>query len=208
LTFALIMAIARQLHVQHESVRTGGWQVGVGGDLRGKTLGIVGLGRLGGQVAGYAHAFGMNIMAWSQNLTDARAAECGATRVSKEQLFADADYITIHLKLSERSRGLVGAADLARMKPTAYIVNTSRGPIIDEAALLDALNSATIGGAALDVYDVEPLPSDHPLRTAPRVLLTPHVGYVSQENYKVFYGGIVSSLEAWLSGSPVRVINP
>ncbi len=208
LTFTLILAITRQLHIQHESVRKGGWQVGLGGEVHGKTLGIIGLGRLGAQVAGYAKAFNMRLIAWSQNMTSERAAECGAELVTKEQLFQQSDYVTIHLKLSERTTGVVGPKELAAMKPTAYIVNTSRGPIIDEQALLEALHQGTIGGAALDVYDVEPLPQDHPFRTAPRVLLTPHVGYVTKENYRIFYGGIVESLEAWLAGNPVRVINP
>ena len=182
-------------------------QVGLGGELRGKTLGIVGLGRLGAQVAGYAQAFGMNLIAWSQNMTAERAKECGAELVTKDALFERSDFITIHLKLSGRTTGLVGARELGLMKPTAYIINTSRGPIINEAALLDALHGGAIGGAGLDVYDIEPLPADHPFRTAPRVLLTPHVGYVTAENYKIFYGGIVDSLEAWLAGKPVRVIN-
>lgn len=208
LTFALLLAITRQLHIQHESVRKGGWQVGLGGELRGKTLGIIGLGRLGAQIAGYAKAFDMKLIAWSQNMTAERASASGAELVSKEALFERADFITIHLKLSERTTNLVTARELALMKPTAYMVNTSRGPIINEKALLDALHSGAIAGAALDVYDVEPLPIDHPFRTAPRVLLTPHVGYVTRENYRIFYGGIVESLEAWLAGAPIRIINP
>ncbi|MFM1813985.1 MAG: hypothetical protein RLZ98_680 [Pseudomonadota bacterium] len=207
LTFALLIAIARQLHVQHESVRKGGWQVGLGGELRGKTLGIIGLGRLGEQVAGYAKAFNMNLIAWSQNMTGERAAACGARLVTKDELFRQSDYITIHLKLSARTTDLVTTRELGLMKPTAYIINTSRGPIINESALLQALHSGTIAGAGLDVFDVEPLPVDHPMRTAPRVLLTPHVGYVTRDNYRIFYGGIVESLEAWLGGKPIRIVN-
>lgn len=207
LTFALLINVARQLHVQHDSMRKGGWQVGLGGELKGKTLGIIGLGRLGEQVAGYAKAFGMKLIAWSQNMTADRARACGADLVTKDEIFGLSDFITIHLKLSGRTTNLVSARELGLMKPTAYIINTSRGPIVNEADLLAALHSGSIGGAALDVYDVEPLPQDHPLRTAPRVLLTPHVGYVTQDNYRIFYGSIVEALEAWLAGKPIRVIN-
>jgi phosphoglycerate dehydrogenase-like enzyme len=208
LSWGLLMCAARQIHVEHQNMRMGGWQTVVGQDLRGRTLGVLGLGRLGGQIAGIAKAFDMNVIAWSQNLTDERAREVGATRVEKPELFRRSDFISIHLKLSERTRGLVGAEELALMKPTAIIVNTSRGPIIDETALLAALHAGRIGGAALDVYDVEPLPPEHPLRTAPRTLLTPHLGYVSQDNYRVFYGGVVEDIEAWLAGSPIRICTP
>jgi phosphoglycerate dehydrogenase-like enzyme len=204
LAFALLICAARQIHVEHQSVREGGWQVGVGGDLNGRTLGVLGLGRIGGEIARHGRAFGMNVIAWSQNLTEERARECGGRRVDKAELFSQSDYITIHLKLSERTHGLVGTAELGRMKPTAYLVNTSRGPIVDEKALIAALNEGRIAGAALDVYDIEPLPVDHILRKTPRLLLTPHVGYVSQANYKVFYGGTVEAIEAWLAGKPVR----
>lgn len=208
LAFGLLMCAARGIHLEHESVRNGGWQIGVGGDLYQRTIGIVGLGRLGAQVAKIANAFGMKVLAWSQNMTEERAIEVGARRVDKDVLFREADYITIHLKLSDRTRGLVGARELSLMKPTAILINTSRGPIVDEAALLSALEKGTIGGAALDVFSVEPLPKDHPIRKAPRVLLTPHIGYVSQDNYHVFYGGVVECVEAWLAGSPIRICTP
>lgn len=207
LSFALLICVARQIHVQHQSVRDGGWQVGVGCDLNGWTLGIIGLGKIGSQMARLGRAFGMNIIAWSQNLTEERAKECEARRVDKAELFSQADYITVHLKLSERTHGLVGAPELARMKPTAYLINTSRGPIVDEKALIAALNEGRIAGAALDVYDIEPLPVDHVLRKTPRLLLTPHVGYVSQANYKGFYSGTVEAIEAWLADKPVRQLD-
>jgi phosphoglycerate dehydrogenase-like enzyme len=204
LSFALLMCVARQVHVQHQSMRDGGWQVGVGGDLNGRTLGIIGLGKIGSQMAKLGRAFGMNIIAWSQNLTDERAKECGAAKVEKARLFAEADYVTIHVALSERTRGLISAAELNAMKPTAYLINTSRGPIVEEKALISALEAGRIAGAALDVYDVEPLPVDHVLRKMPRVLLTPHVGYVSEANYRGFYGGTVENIEAWLAGKPIN----
>jgi phosphoglycerate dehydrogenase-like enzyme len=207
LTFALLIGIAKHLHIEHQNVREGRWQTTVADDLEGKVLGLVGLGRLGGLMAKYGRAFGMRVIAWSQNLTEARAAECAARRVEKSELFRTADYVSIHLKLSERTTGLVGAPELALMRKTAYLVNTSRGPIVQEADLLAALHEGRIAGAALDVFDVEPLPPDHPLRKAPRVLLTPHIGYVSRENYRVFYGGTVEAIEAWLAGKPVRQLN-
>jgi phosphoglycerate dehydrogenase-like enzyme len=180
--------------------------VGVG--LAGKTLGILGLGRLGSSVARVGSAFGMQLVAWSENLTAERAAECGAVLVAKDELLREADVVTIHLVLSARTRGLVGARELALMKPTAILVNTSRGPIVDEAALVSALESGTIAGAALDVYDREPLPVDHPLRHAPNTVLTPHLGYVTEENYRVFFEQTVEAIEAFLAGSPVRVLSP
>jgi phosphoglycerate dehydrogenase-like enzyme len=204
LSFALLMCVARQIHVEHQSVREGGWQVSVGNDLHGTTLGVIGLGRIGAQMTKVGRAFGMNVIAWSQNLTEERAKECGARRVEKAELFAQSDYVSVHVKLSERTRGLVGAAEIARMKPTAYLVNTARGPIVEEKALVAALNEGRIAGAALDVYDIEPLPADHVLRRTPRVLLTPHVGYVSQASYKDFYGGTVKAIEDWLAGKPVQ----
>ena len=208
LSFGLILALARLIVSESRSVAEGGWQVGLGRDLKGATLGIVGLGRLGGLVAGYGKAFGMEVIAWSQNLTDARAAEAGAHRVEKAALFAEADFVTIHLKLSERTRGIVGAAEIARMKRDACLVNTSRGPIVDTAALVAALEEGRIAGAALDVFDEEPLAPDDPLRSLPNLLLTPHVGYVTRENYRTFYGETVEAIAAWLDGSPVRAINP
>jgi phosphoglycerate dehydrogenase-like enzyme len=199
LTWGLILAVTRSIPAEDRVLRDGGWQHTIGPELAGRTLGIVGLGRLGSRVAAIARAFEMDVIAWSQNL---RAPEA----VPREELFARADVITIHLKLSDRTRGLIGAADLARMKPTAYLVNTSRGPIVDEAALLDALHGGRIAGAALDVYDVEPLPSDHPLRTAPNTVLTPHIGYVSTGTYELFFRDAVEDIEAFRRGAPVRVL--
>ena len=169
-------------------------------------LGLLGLGSLGSRVGRVGRAFGMDVIAWSQNLTDEHAAEVGVRRVEKEELFAEADILSVHLVLSKRTRGLVGAAELALMKPDALLVNTSRGPIVDEAALVDALEAGRIGGAALDVYDVEPLPADHRLRRAPRTFLTPHIGYVTREQYEVFYRDAVEDIEAWAGGAPVRVM--
>jgi phosphoglycerate dehydrogenase-like enzyme len=188
-------------------MREGGWQVGLGRDLRGAVLGILGLGRLGSQVAGFARAFGMDVIAWSQNLSEARAAEVGARRVSKDELFTSADFVTIHLRLSDRTQGLVGARELALMKPDAYLVNTSRGPIVDQRALIEALEQGRIGGAALDVYDIEPLPADHALRRVQTLLLTPHVGYVTRETYRVFYGEMVDVVRSFLEGRPQNVLS-
>ena len=208
LTWALIMAAARRIDLETQSFREGGWQVGLGRDLNGATLGVIGLGRLGSLVAGYGSAFGMKVIAWSQNLTEEKAAAAGAALVGKEALFREADFVTIHLRLSDRSRGLVNADMLALMKPDAWIVNTSRGPIIDEAALLAALRENRIGGAALDVFDEEPLPADHPLRRLPNVVATPHVGYVTRESYAVFYHETAENIAAFLAGQPRNVIEP
>lgn len=206
LAMGIILGLARNFHVELANMREGRWQTTVGQDLRGKTLGLLGLGKLGGQLADYAKSFGMEIIAWSQNLTDERAREKGATRVDKDEIFKRSDFISIHLVLSDRSRGLVGARELALMKPTASIVNTSRGPIIDAAALAAALKEGRIAGAGLDVYDVEPLPAADALRREPRALLTPHLGYVTRETYKLFFNGTVEAIEGWLAGKPVRVI--
>jgi phosphoglycerate dehydrogenase-like enzyme len=206
LAMAIILGLARNFHVELANMREGRWQTTVGQDLKGKTLGLLGAGKLGGQLAQYAKAFGMNLIAWSQNLTDARAAEVGAKRVEKDDLFRQADFISVHLVLSARSRGLVGAREIGLMKPSAFIVNTSRGPIIDGAALASALKEGRIAGAGLDVYDVEPLPASDALRKEPRALLTPHIGYVTAETYKLFFPGIVEAIDAWLAGKPVRVI--
>lgn len=206
LTFALILTLARGLVDEIESVRAGGWQVGLGSDLRGATLGIIGLGRLGSQVAGFGTAFGMEVIAWSENLTAERCAEAGAVGVDKRELLARADFVTIHLRLSDRTRGLIGAQELAAMKPTAYLVNTSRSPIVDTGALLAAVQGGRPAGAALDVFDTEPLPPDHPLRTEPRIIATPHVGYVTRQTYEVFYPQAVAAIEAWAAGSPIREI--
>lgn len=197
-TWAAILGLVRGIATEAASVRAGGWQVGLGTELRGKTLGIVGLGRIGSRVARIAQAFGMQVIAWSQNLTDDDAAAAGATRVPKDALFARSDVLTIHTRLSDRTRGLVGADQLAAMKPSAFLVNSSRGPIVDEAALIDALRERRIAGAAIDVFSEEPLPPDHPFRTLPNVLATPHIGYVTEEMYRTFHGDTVANLVAWL----------
>lgn len=206
LTFGLMLAFARNIPVETQNMREGRWQTTVGFDLNGRTLGIVGLGNLGSQVARIGKAFGMRLLAWSENLTEARAAEFGAQRVDKLALFAQSDIVTIHMLLSKRSRGLIGAPELAAMKPTGLLINTSRGPIVQEAALIAALAEKRIGGYAGDVYDTEPLPADHPIRREPRALLTPHIGYVTQDTYKVFYGQMVAAIEAWLAGKPINIL--
>jgi D-3-phosphoglycerate dehydrogenase len=205
--FGLLLELTRRIGFENARLKAGQpWQVTIGPDLEGMTLGVLGLGKLGQRSAAVAKAFGMNVIAWSQNLTPEKAAAAGATYVSKEDLFAKADAITIHVVLSDRSRGLVGAADLARMKKTAYLVNTSRGPIIDEAALIATLRDKRIVGAGLDVFDVEPLPLDHPYRTLDNVVITPHLGYVSTQNYAKYFPDIVTDIRAFLDGKPVRVI--
>ncbi|MCA1223912.1 D-2-hydroxyacid dehydrogenase family protein [Streptomyces sp. 8L] len=206
LTWALILAAVRNVPAENRSVRDGGWQTRVGGDLHGRTLGLLGLGRLGARVAEIGRAFGMETVAWSQNLTEERAAEHGVRAVSKDELFATADVLSVHLVLSDRTRSLVGAAEIAAMKPTALLVNTSRGPIVDEYALLAALREQRIGGAALDVFDQEPLPEHHPLRALDNAVLTPHVGYVTRDTYDVFYRDAVEDIAAWASGVPIRVL--
>ena len=204
LTIGMMIALTRSFAQEDAAVRAGGWQHTIGPGLQGHTLGVVGLGRLGAPVAQLAQAFGMAVIAWSPHLTGERAAEHGVRAVSKQELFASSDVVTLHLPLSERSRGLVGAADLALMKPTAYLINTSRGPIVDEAALVAALTERRIAGAGLDVYDTEPLPVDHPLRSLPNTLLLPHIGYVTTDAYAVFYREAVEDILAWLAGTPVR----
>jgi phosphoglycerate dehydrogenase-like enzyme len=206
-TWALILAAVRHLDVELAAMRAGGWQTTVGTGLHGRTLGLLGLGNLGSRVAKVGQAFGMETIAWSQNLTAERAAEHGATAVSKEELFARSDVLSVHLVLSGRTRGLVGAAEFGLMKPGALFVNTSRGPIVDEAALLEALRRKEIGGAALDVFDVEPLPVDHPLRALPNVVLTPHLGYVTRNVYEIFYRDAVEDIAAFRAGNPVRVMS-
>jgi len=208
LTWALILALVRHVPAEDRALRTGGWQHTIGTELAGRTLGVIGLGRLGTRVAAIGRAFEMDVVAWSQNLSADTAANAGVRAVARAELLATADVVTIHLRLSERTRGLIGAAELAAMKPGAYLVNTSRGPIVDEAALLAALREGTIAGAGLDVYDTEPLPPDHPLRSAPNTVLTPHVGYVTTGTYAVFHGDAVEDIEAWLAGEPVRVLAP
>jgi phosphoglycerate dehydrogenase-like enzyme len=198
LTWALILASARHIVPENNSIRSGGWQQTVGTDLRGKTLGILGLGRIGSQVARIGIAFGMNLIAWSQNMTPEAAKTAGAILVSKDQLFERSEILTIHLVLSRRTRGLIGAAELKRMEPTAWLINASRGPIIDEQALISALKNKQIAGAAIDVFDIEPLPPAHPFRTLDNVLATPHIGYVSHGLYKTFYEDTVSNIRKWL----------
>jgi phosphoglycerate dehydrogenase-like enzyme len=198
-TWALILAMARNIPLENRSLRQGGWQVAVGEQLAGKTLGLLGLGHIGSAVGIIGRAFRMNVIAWSQNLTAERAAEKGVQLVSKDVLFSTADFLSIHVRLSERTKGLVGAAELAQMKPTSRLINTSRGPIVDPAALLEALATGQIAGAALDVYDDEPLDNPHPLRELPNVLATPHIGYVSQELYRTFYGDTVRNIVEWLA---------
>jgi phosphoglycerate dehydrogenase-like enzyme len=207
LAFALMLGLARHLREEFNAMRPGGgWQTTLGFDLEGKTLGILGLGNLGAKVGKIGAAFGMKIIAWSENLTDERARERGAERVSKDELFNRSDIVTIHSVLSPRSRGLVGAREFALMKPTALLINTSRGPIVDETALLAALRQKNIAGFGADTFDVEPLPSDHPLRSEPRALLTPHLGYVTEETYRDFYSGMVQVIEGWLAGKPINVL--
>jgi phosphoglycerate dehydrogenase-like enzyme len=208
LTWALILSLARHLPEEVAAVRQGGWQHTVGTDLLGATLGLVGLGRIGRQMAGIAHAFQMEVIAWSQNLDPAVAAGAGVRAVSKEGLFGAADVVSIHLMLSDRTRGLITERDLRAMKPTAYLVNTSRGPVIDSAALLRALNEGWIAGAGLDVYDTEPLPADDPLRHAPRTVLTPHLGYVTARTMSHWYEDAVEDIAAWQRGEPIRLLIP
>lgn len=208
LAWGLILALARHIPYEHRAMQEGRWQTTIGRGLNGGTLGILGLGRLGARTARIGQAFGMEVIAWSQNLTAERAAEHGARLVGKQDLFRLADVVSIHLVLSDRSRGLVGAAELALMKPTAWLINTSRGPIVDEAALIDALRNRRIAGAGLDVYGTEPLPADHPLRRLDNVVLTPHLGYVTEETYRIFYGDTVENIAAWLAGAPIRMLNP
>ena len=206
LTWGLVLAATRRIPQKCHCVSEGQWQTTLGTGLDGKTLGVIGLGTQGARVAGYGKAFAMEVLAWSQNLTVERCAEIGVTLVSKEELLARADVVTIHTVLGERSRGLIGAEELALMKPGATLVNTSRGPIVDEAALIKALKDGTIAGAGLDVFDQEPLPEDHPLRRLPNAVVTPHIGYVTAETYRIFYQQTVEDIRAWLDGAPVRVV--
>ena len=201
LTWALILASVRDVVGQATSVRDGGWQTSIGRELSGRTLGVLGLGRIGTAVARIGAAFDMHVIAWSPNLTPERAAAAGASWVSRDELFGLADVLTIHLVLGDGTRGLVGADDFAAMKPTARLVNTSRGPIVDEAALVEALRNDTIAAAALDVFDTEPLPADHPLRVLPNVLCTPHIGYVAENQYRTFYGEAAAAIAQWLDGA-------
>lgn len=206
MTWALLLAAARQIPYEDMRMRAGRWQSTIGFELSGKTLGIVGLGKIGSRIASYGKAFGMDIIAWSQNLTEETATAQGARKVSKEQLFRDADIVSLHLRLSDRSRGVVGEEELRLLGPDGLLVNTARGPLVDEEALVRGLNEGWLGGAALDVYDVEPLPLDHPLLKAPRTVLAPHLGYVTHESYTRFYGEAFEDVRAWAQGHQVRVL--
>ena len=206
-TWWLIISLLRGLPREVQSLRSGGWQLGIGRRLTGKTLGIVGFGTMGVPVSRVAQAFEMKVQAWSPNLTPERTDPHGVKAVSREELFATSDAITIHVPLSDSSRGLVNAADLARMKPNAVLVNTSRSPIVDQNALITALTERRIGGLGVDVFDSEPLTANHPYRLLPNVIATPHIGYVTEENYHLFYGQSVENLEAFMTGKPMRVIN-
>ena len=208
LTWALILAVARRLPEEVAAVRSGAWQQAIGVDLNGKTLGLVGLGNIGSQVARIGEAFGMGVIAWSANLTDERAEGVGARRVEKEELFRRSDVVSVHLVLSDRTRHLIGPDELALMKPTAFLINTSRGPIVDDDALINALERGTIAGAGLDAFVTEPLAADHPYRRLPNVIATPHIGYVTENCYRIFYDQIVEDITAFLDGKPVRVLAP
>ena len=207
IALGLMLELTR--HIGYENARLHGgaaWQTTIGPDLEGLTLGVLGLGNLGQRTAAIAKAFGMKVIAWSQNLTPEKCAAAGVGYVGKDDLFRQSDFITIHVVLSARSRGLVGARELGLMKPSAFLINTSRGPIVDEAALLAALRDKKIGGAGLDVFDIEPLPRDHPLRKMDNVVITPHLGYVSEQNYRAYFAGVVEDISAFLAGKQVRVI--
>jgi phosphoglycerate dehydrogenase-like enzyme len=207
IAIGLMLELTRRIGFEHHRMKSGvSWQSTIGLDLEGQTLGVIGLGKLGTRVAQIAKAFGMKVIAWSQNLTPEKCREAGVEYAGKEDLLRRADFISIHVVLSQRTRGLLGAKDIALLKPTAYVINTSRGPIIEEAALLAALKEKRIAGAGLDVFDVEPLPLDHPLRKLDNVVLTPHLGYVSVQNYRAYFAGVVEDIRAWLDGKPVRVM--
>ncbi|BAI76023.1 D-3-phosphoglycerate dehydrogenase (plasmid) [Azospirillum sp. B510] len=208
LTWGLILALAKRIPAEERALREGRWQTGLTGDLGGKRLGLVGLGKLGCKVAKVGQAFGMEVVAWSPNLTDERAAEAGVTRVEKRDLFAGSDVVSVHLVLSERTRGVVGAEEIGAMKPTALFINTSRAGLVDEAALAHALRHGHIGGAGIDVFPVEPLPKDSLWLGLPNTVLTPHLGYVTRENYAVFYRDALEDILAWTAGSPVRLLSP
>jgi phosphoglycerate dehydrogenase-like enzyme len=200
-SWSLILASMRGIDREAASLKAGGWQTGLGSNLRGKALGLVGLGNIGREVARIGATFGMKVIAWSQNLTEEKASAAGATLVDKQTLFREADVVTVHLVLSGRTRGLIGAPEFALMKPTARFVNTSRGPIVDEAALIEALQARRIAGAAVDVFDVEPLPPDHPFRKLDNVLATPHIGYVTEDLYRTFYGDAAANIATWLEAN-------
>jgi len=207
IAFGLMLELTRRIGFENARLKAGApWQTTIGRDLEGLTLGILGLGKLGQRSAAVGKAFGMKTITWSQNLTEEKAKAAGADYVSKDDLFRNADFVTIHLVLSERSRDLVGAKELGLMKKSAYLINTSRGPIVDEKALIAVLQSKSIAGAGLDVFDIEPLPLDHPFRKMDNIVITPHLGYVSEQNYRKYFPDIVEDIRAWLDGKPVRVI--
>jgi phosphoglycerate dehydrogenase-like enzyme len=206
LTWALVLAVTRRVAYEDAAVRAGGWQTTIGPELSGRTLGVLGLGRLGSIVAGYGKAFGMRVLGWSTNLDPGHARELGVEPVALDDLLVRSDVASIHLRLSERTLGLLGTRELDLLGPEGYLVNTSRGPIVQEAALVEALRTGRIAGAGLDVYDVEPLPAGHPLRTAPRTVLAPHIGYVGLDSYRAVYGDAVEDIAAWVAGAPVRVL--
>jgi len=207
IAIGLMLELTRHIGYENARLHAGAkWQITIGPDLEGMTLGVLGLGKLGSHTAGIAKAFGMKVIAWSQNLTPEKAAAAGVGYVSKDDLFRQSDFISIHVVLSGRSRGMVGAHEIALMKPSAFLINTSRGPIIDETALVAALREKKIGGAGLDVFDVEPLPLDHPLRKMDNAVITPHLGYVSEQNYRAYFAGVVEDIRGFLDGKPVRVM--
>jgi phosphoglycerate dehydrogenase-like enzyme len=208
LPWALVMNLMRNVTAEDAGVRAGRWQLGLGRQLAGSTIGLLGLGSIGQRMCRYARAFDMNVLAWSTNLTPEQAAEHGATWVTKDDLFSRSDVVSIHVKLSDRTRGLVGRRELALLGPDGLLVNAARGPIVDERALIEALETKGIAGAALDVFDVEPLPADHPLRRTPNTILTPHIAYVTRQVYAAYYRDVVADIEQWLAGSPVRVLHP
>ncbi|MDJ0832763.1 MAG: D-2-hydroxyacid dehydrogenase family protein [Gammaproteobacteria bacterium] len=207
LTWGLILALSRKIVAEDNAMRQGLWQTTIGRDLRGQTLGIIGLGRHGANVAAFAKVFGMRVIAWSENLTRERCDELGVEWVDKQTLMTDSDIITIHLKMGTRYRGLIDRQFLSQMKSTAYLINTSRGPIINEADLISALNNGRIAGAGLDVYAQEPLAENHPLRAIPNSVLTSHVGFVTEQTYRVFYGETVDVIQAWLRDDPINILN-
>lgn len=207
-TWALLLGLVRHLVEEDQGIRRGRWGSTLGTDLTGKTMGLLGLGHIGAQMATIAGAFGMRVIAWSENLTDERAAAHGVERTGKSELFRQSDVVSLHLRLSERTRGIVGAVELGLMKPAAVLVNTARGPLVDEDALVEALSERRIAGAGLDVFDREPLPRDHPLLELPNTLLTPHIGYVTDVSYRAYYGGVIDRVEAFAAGSPTDVLNP
>ena len=205
LTWGLILAVTRHIPAEDANLRAGGWQLAVGRELSGRTLGVIGLGRQGSRVAKFGLAFEMDVLAWSQNLKPEDAVALGVVPVEKERLLSASDVITLHLRLSDRTRGIISAPDLALMRSSAYLINTSRGPLVDQVALVEALHRGSIAGAGIDVYDEEPLPAGHPLRTAPNTVLTPHIGYVSEDTYEMFFTQAVEDIAAYLDGTPIRV---